>query len=50
MRKAFENTSFEQLDFNVGTDSVKFYKVETNKYKIVEAIGGLDRTAEFDAT
>lgn len=51
-RKAFENTNFEQLDFNAssfmyGLTPVKFHKVEANKYKIVEAIGGLDRTAEF---
>ncbi len=51
-RKAFENTNYEQLDFNVSTfvyglTPVKFVKVENNKYKLVEAIGGLDRTAEF---
>lgn len=51
-RKAFENTNYEQLDFNVtsfvrGLTPVKFVKVENNKYKLVEAIGGLDRTAEF---
>lgn len=51
-RKAFENTNYEQLDFNAssfvyGLTPVKFHKVEANKYKIIEAIGGLDRTAEF---
>lgn len=51
-RIAFENTNFEQLDFNAtsfvyGLTPVKFYKVEDNKYKLLEAIGGLDRTAEF---
>lgn len=51
-RTAFENTNYEQLDFNVlsfvyGLTPVKFHKVENNKYKLVEAIGGLDRTAEF---
>lgn len=51
-RTAFENTNYEQLDFNVtsfvyGLTPVKFHKVEDNKYKIIEAIGGLDRTAEF---
>lgn len=51
-RKAFENTNYEQLDFNVasfvyGLVPVKFLSVDTNKFKIVEAIGGLDRTSEF---
>lgn len=51
-RSSFEKANFEQLDFNItsfayGLTPVKFHKVETNKYKIVEAIGGLDRTAEF---
>lgn len=51
-RMAFENANFEQLDFNVasfarGLTPVKFLKVDDNKYKIVEAVGGLDRTAEF---
>ncbi len=51
-RAAFEKSNYEQLDFNVasfvyGLTPVKFFKVEENKYKLVEAIGGLDRTAEF---
>lgn len=51
-RTAFENTNYEQLDFNASTflyglTPVKFHKVENNKYKLLEAIGGLDRTAEF---
>lgn len=51
-RNAFENANYEQLDFNVssfvyGLTPVKFLKVDTDKYKIVESIGGLDRTSEF---
>lgn len=51
-RTAFENANYEQLDFNItsfvyGLTPVKFAKVEDNKYKIVEVVGGLDRTAEF---
>ena len=51
-RSSFEKANFEQLDFNIssfayGLTPVKFIKVEDKKYKLVEAIGGLDRTAEF---
>lgn len=51
-RNSFEKANFEQLDFNItsfayGLTPVKFHKVDTDKYKLVEAIGGLDRTAEF---
>lgn len=51
-RTAFENANFEELGFDVttfahGLTPVKFYKVESGKYKIVEVVGGFDRTAEF---
>lgn len=51
-RSSFEKANFEQLDFNIpsfahGLTPVKFIKVENDKYKLVEAIGGLDRTSEF---
>lgn len=51
-RSAMENANFEQLDFNIdsfayGLVPVKWVSVAANKYKLVEAVGGLDRTAEF---
>lgn len=54
-RNAFENSNFEQLDFNIssyayGLTPVKVVSAgDSNKWKIVEAIGGLDRTSEFGA-
>lgn len=49
---SFEKGTFELLDFNIssfahGLVPVKFVKAGDNKYKLVETIGGLDRTAEF---
>lgn len=54
-RMAIEHANFEQLDFAIaqfayGLTPVKFVKTAATKYKIVEAIGGLDRTAEFGST
>ncbi len=50
-RKAFENTNYEQLDFNVpsfvyGLTPVRFLKVDENKYKLVEAA---DSTARLSS-
>ena len=52
---AMENFDYVQLDFDpkrfvIGLVGVKIEKVEGTKYKIVEAIGGYDRTAEFGVT
>ncbi|MCF0219325.1 MAG: hypothetical protein HUK14_06045 [Muribaculaceae bacterium] len=54
-RTSLENSNFEQLDFNIptfayGLTPVKFISSGTNKYKLIEVIGGLDRTAEFGPT
>lgn len=49
---AMENFDYVQLDFDlkrfaIGLVGVQIVQVEGSKYKIVEAIGGYDRTAEF---
>jgi hypothetical protein len=51
-RAAVENFDYVQLDFNpmdelTGLVSVDVIRTEAHKYKIVETIGGYDRTAEF---
>lgn len=53
-RKAIENLDFEVLDFDVfrfakGLVPVKLVKQEGVKFKLLEAIGGYDRTEEFGA-
>ena len=57
-RDSIENIDFEQLAFDIerfakGLVPVKFVRVGdtgSNKWKLVEALGGLDRTAEFGPT
>ena len=49
---ALENFDYVQLDFDpkrfaIGLVSVQIVNVEDTKYKIIETIGGYDRTAEF---
>ena len=51
-RAAIENFDYVQLDFNPmdelnGLVLVDLVEAESGKYKIVETIGGYDRTAEF---
>lgn len=51
-RAAIENFDYVQLDFNPldelnGLVPVDVIRTATHKYKIVETIGGYDRTAEF---
>lgn len=51
---AMENFDYVQLDFDpkrfvIGLVGVKVEQIEGTKYKIVEALGGYDRTAEFGA-
>ena len=53
-RAAIENFDYVQLDFNPldelnGLVSVDLVEAESGKYKIIETIGGYDRTAEFGA-
>lgn len=49
---AMENFDYVQLDFDprrfvIGLVGVQIVQVEGTKYKVIEAIGGFDRTAEF---
>lgn len=49
---AMENFDYVQLDFNpktavIGLVGVQLEKASDNAYKLIEAIGGYDRTAEF---
>lgn len=51
-RRSFEMANFAQLGFSIssfayGLVPVKFHKEGECKYKLVEAIGGFDRTSEF---
>lgn len=51
-RAAIENFDYVQLDFNPldeleGLISVDLVEAESGKYKIIETIGGYDRTEEF---
>lgn len=51
---AIENYDYVQLDFNPieelnGLVRVDLVAVSSNKYKIIESMGGFDRTAEFGA-
>ena len=54
-RAAIENFDYVQLDFNPleelnGLVLVDLVETVSGKYKIIETIGGYDRTAEFGAT
>lgn len=53
-QSAMENVDYIQLDFDpkrfaIGLVGVQVVQIEGTKYKIVEAIGGYDRTPEFGA-
>lgn len=52
---AIENYDYVQLDFNpmeelVGLVRVDLVATASNKYKVIESMGGYDRTAEFGPT
>ncbi len=54
-RAAIENFDYVQLDFNPleeleGLIPVDLVEAESGKYKIIETLGGYDRTEEFGAT